>query len=334
MRWLSLWFIVYLLLPMPGVQAQVPTPDADTVPNPVPLVNTDADAIINFLLLGSDTANPSNSGRTDVILVVSVNETQNAVALLSVPRDLYVFIPGWKMQRVNTAYAYGENTEPGQGASTLIETLRFNLGLNIDYYARVDFNSFKQIIDSMGGIDVVVDCAIEDWQLRDPGLDPTLEASWELYTLPIGVHHIDGELALWYVRSRRTSSDFDRGRRQQAVIRTLWQHVRGLGILYQLSELWPQLLETIETDVPLSVMLQLVPLATTLDASRVSSYTFQQNQHVEDWRSPEGSSVLIPVPDSVANLMNEFISVPTLNQLAGQQPTIRVLNASGDADLA
>jgi LCP family protein required for cell wall assembly len=326
--------IVFCFLITPTVIAQVPTPDPVVIPDPVSLIDTGEDDLLNILLLGSDTSNPQNSGRTDVIMMVSINRTHNSIAMLSVPRDLYVYIPGWQMGRINTAYGHGEDVETGGGARLLMETLRYHLGLEIDYYARVDFDDFKQIIDSVGGVEIAVDCGIEDWRLREPDLDPADEANWEMFTLPVGVHTMDGNLALWYVRSRRTSSDFDRGRRQQAMLRGLWRHVRTLGLMNQISEVWPQVVEIVETDIPLTEILTLIPVAANLEASQVASFTFQSGQDTVDWRSPEGSSVLLPVRDNTESLMSLFVTAPTASQIRIDQPVVRVLNASGDADLA
>lgn len=304
------------------------------MPIPVPLVDTAGMGITNFLLLGSDTANPLNSGRTDVIMVVSVNQTEGAVALLSIPRDLYVYVPSAGMQRINTVYAQGEMMQEGGGPELLAETIRANLGLNIDHYARVDFVDFKQIIDSVGGVDISVDCAIQDWRLREPNLDPTIEENWVKYTLPIGVHHLDGDLALWYVRSRRTSSDFDRGQRQQEVMRALWRHVRAMGLLNQLPDIWTQLLEIVDTDVPLADMLGLLPLAATLKPDRVSSYVFRLNHEVVGWNAPDGAQVLLPQQQAVAELIQHFLTPPTYLQLNANPVRVRIINASGRADLA
>src|SRR5690606_2262066 len=139
-----------------------------------------------------DTTNPDNSGRTDVLTIVSVNRTAGTVSMLSIPRDLYVYIPDHQVARINTAFGWGEtNLGEGEGAQLLIDTIRYNLGLEIDYYARVDFNGFHQIVDDLGGVEVAVDCAIQDWRLREPGLDPTVEDNWEMFTLPVGVHLMD-----------------------------------------------------------------------------------------------------------------------------------------------
>jgi len=328
--WLAIWFLVIGL----DVEAQNEAEaGASRQSEPLPVALIEADDVLNIVLLGSDTTNPQNSGRTDVIMVVSVNHAHRSVALLSIPRDLYVYVPGWGFQRINTVFAYGETAAAGNGPALLFETLRYNLGIEVAYYARVDFNDFRAIIDAVGGIDIAVDCPIEDWRLRESELEVTDEANWEMYTLPIGIHHMDGDLALWYVRSRRTSNDIDRGLRQQEVIRSLWQHIRNLGLLSQLPDIWLQLVEIVETDIPLTELASLTPLALDLDSSRVSSFNFRLNEEVTDWLSPEGERVLVPDRAAVEDLIRAFLAPPVMSQLRSDQPTVQIINKSGNPAL-
>lgn len=315
-----------------SLQAQdaTPTPNPDNIPEPMELLDEEGYDIANFLLLGADTTNPNNSGRTDVLMIISVNRTAGTVSMLSLPRDLYVYIPGDRVQRINTAYGWGEqNLGEGSGPQELIDTIRYNLGIEIDYYARVDFDGFRDIINALGGVDVSVDCAIQDWRLREPDLDQTVEDNWEIYTLPVGLHLMDGDLALWYARSRRTSSDFDRGRRHQVLMRAVWQRIRGLNLVDQLSDIWPQVLETVQTNITLNDMLGFAPLALSLDTSRIASYVFRPNIEVSFWSSPEGSSVLAPNRDAIRELLHLMIQPPTEHQLVQEGARIEVINASG-----
>ena len=165
--------------------------------------------------------------------------------------------------------------------------------------------------------------------MKEPDLDPGVEDNWEIYTLPVGVHQMDGDLALWYARSRRTSSDFDRGRRHQALLRALWRRIRGLNLVGQLSDIWPQVLETVQTDIRLGDMLDLVPLALSLDPSRIASYTFRPNIETKSWLSPEGSEVLVPVRDAIRALEQQMIEPPTEHQLVRENSRVEIVNASG-----
>ncbi|MBI3764760.1 MAG: LCP family protein, partial [Chloroflexi bacterium] len=147
--------------------------------------------VVNILLLGSDIGRhdiQAGAGyQTDTIIVASVNKDAGYVTLLSIPRDLYVYLPGVKMGRINTADLVGKPFFPGGGPAYLEETILYNLGIPVDYYARINFDAFKEIVDTLGGIDVPVSCAIQDWRLKSPELDPQNADNWYLFTQATGL---------------------------------------------------------------------------------------------------------------------------------------------------
>ena len=305
--------------------------DEATPPPAVPLLTPGAN-VTPFLLLGTDSG--SAAGRTDVMIIVFVHHDTGTASLLSVPRDLYVYIPGWQMQRINTAYPHGSSANPdGGGIELLRETLRYNLGLDVEKYARVDFTTFRQLIDLLGGVEMTVDCAIQDWRLLEPGLDPAVASNWALFTLPAGVHNMDGDLALWYVRSRRTSSDFDRGRRQHDMLRAIWQRADSLGLFERLPELWQRLTATVETNITLPDVMSLLSLALHFDPNRLDSYTFRLNREVTLWRSPEGASVLLPIPEAIAQIGQQALTPLTANQVSSGLTRVEIVNAAGGGSM-
>jgi LCP family protein required for cell wall assembly len=325
------WTLVFLFS-FAWVRAQDDTP----IPEPMPPVDEGEYDIVNFLLIGSATYDsPNNPGLTDTLILVSVNRTAGTVSLLSIPRDLYVNIPGWRMHKINTAYFHAENSgTEGEGIALLRETIRYNLGFEFDFYARVDFNGFVEIIDALGGIDLSVDCAIEDWRLIEPGLDPRVEENWEMFTLPMGVHHMNGDLALWYVRSRRSSNELDRGRRQQDVIRALWRHIRSNGLLDQLPSIWGQVTQIVDTDITPPDIVGLIPLALTIDTSRLQSYRFREGIEIVAGESEEGSFIFYPQRDAIIELSRLVVQPPTERQLVREQAVIEIANASNFDGLA
>lgn len=311
------------------------TAGQEDIPEPMPLVDEGIYNIVNFLLLGSDSTDARYVGRTDVMIIVTVNRTAGTVSILSIPRDLYVYIPGYHSYRINTAYPYGEAEDVEDGGVGLLKrTIEYNLGIQIDYYAHVDFASFRQIINDLGGVEISNDCSLSDWRLIDPSFDPALEESWEMFTLPVGVHAMDGDLALWFARSRRTTSDFDRGRRQQVIIRALWARIRQLNLFEQVTDVWSQVLETVETDVSLDDMLALVPLAASINTDHIASYTFRPNIEVSFFRSPEGSSVLLPNREAVSELVAQVMQPVTQQQLVREGARVEIVNASGIGELS
>ncbi len=298
------------------------------LPERVPLME-DGDDIVNFLLLGSDTSG-GGVGRTDVIILVSVNKVASSVAMWHVPRDLIVYIPNHTMERINLAYALGESSGyPGGGFGLMKETILYNFGIEIDHYARVDFDDFQRIVEELGGLEVSVDCAIRDWRLIDPELDPSLEESWEQYTLPIGRQTLDPYMALWYVRSRVTTSDLDRGRRQMDTLRAMWYQARERGLFTQVTQLWPEAVQVVETDMTLTDVLTFVPLAVSLDISNIARYSGERGVHFIPFLTPDdGRDVVLPDREELLTLIEDFLTPPTSNRLGRGAIRVDVVDAS------
>ncbi len=336
------YFLILLLMlcfaaPLAAQEDATPVDEPDTnepIPDPMPLVDEGTDDIVNILLMGAATTNPNNPGLTDSLMIVSANRTVGTVSIVSIPRDIYVYIPDVGMRKINTAYYYGETRHmEGGGIGVLTETIGYNLGLNIDFYARVDFNGFGDIINDVGGITITVDCIIQDWRLISPELDKQVAENYEMYTLPVGQYHMDGDLALWYVRSRRTSSDLDRGRRQQDVIRALWRKIRSQGLLTQLPSIWGQVTETVQTNLTLADVVGMSPLALSVDTSDIEYYTFRQRHEVSNGWSPAGQQILVMDREAVAELMQNVVLPPTGSRARPVRPTVAIVNASGISTL-
>ncbi|GAB4467198.1 MAG: hypothetical protein Kow00120_31210 [Anaerolineae bacterium] len=303
------------------------------IPTRMPMANNMGYDIINVLLMGLDTHPDRDGSRSDTIIVVSINRTTATVNMLSIPRDLFVYIPGWTMQRINTAAARGDIVEwrGGGGPAMLRDTLLYNFGIPIHFYARVDFDGFRRLIDMVGGIELPVDCTHQDWILKEPGLDEENEDNWALFTLPIGVQHLDGHTALWYARSRRRTSDFDRSRRQQMILRALFNKARSQDMLAQVPALWNEISQFVETDMTLADVLGIVPTALQLDSSRIQSFVLN-TWYVQEWTTPNNEAVLLPIPDRMEIMVQNLYLPPTQNQLVQEQARIEVLNATANAD--
>lgn len=296
-----------------------PPPDSSSG-NPTalpPLTDTET---INFLLIGSDRRPTGTSHRTDTLLIAIVWYKEGQVSLISIPRDLWVHIPTVGMQRINTAFQSGENGYPGGGAGLLKDTILQNLGIRIDHTAMVEFDGFRRIVDTLGGIDVPVACAYTDWRLIDPSYDPNNENNWWLYTVGPGQVHMDGDLALWYARSRSKSSDFDRGRRQQEVIRTLFEKALKTDTFNKLPQLYNNFSSTVITDLGLGDMLSMAPYAVNFTNANIRSY-YIRPPYVQPWTTPGGAAVLLPQEDALRQLMQE---AATLSNYAVVRETITV----------
>ena len=326
-RWLMLFILCLFVLP---VTAQDETEEAIVIPDAMPLVDEGDSDILNILLMGSATNNGEyNPGLTDVLMIVSVNRETERVAVLSIPRDLYVYVPEFNMHKINQAYFYAEMNDL-DGIDIMRQTIEYNFGVAIDYYARVDFNSFGTLIDSVGGVDIAVDCAIEDWMLKSPELDKQDADNWEMHTLWAGMQHLNGDTALWYVRSRRTSSDLDRGRRQQDVLRALWRQIRTEGLLENFPELWEQFNEIVETDIPLSEAVTFVPMLAHLEAAAVQFYALERDTHIVSGYTPgDGRFVWFPQREAMIELVDQVVNGSGAHRLTQSMPTVAVYNSSG-----
>jgi len=322
----------------PATATPIPTLDPNFLintlaPQPTVFVDTSNSQIlnngqdtVNFLLIGSDVRSGS-SFRTDTMIVAVLRPHDGQVSLISIPRDLWVSIPGWENQRINTAYQHGISVNyPGGGPGLLRDTIQYNLGIRIDHMAMVDFDGFRNIIDTLGGVDVPVSCPYTDWHLINPTLDPELESSWDLYTVNPGVIHMDGDLALWYARSRQRSSDFDRGRRQQEVLRAIFSQALKAGTLSHIPELYNNFKETIETDLGLGDILQLSVYAPKLTNADIRSY-YIRPPYVSAWTTDGGAQVLLPNQDLISQLLAQALS-PSVATVQKQAITIEVMNGT------
>ena len=303
------------------------------IPDPIAQLHLDKD-IVNILLLGRDTGRTDSSYRTDVMIVLSINKTANSVTLLTIPRDLFVYIPGWTMNRINTAAVHGDATGyPGGGIALLEQTILYNLGIPIHGWARVDFQGFKDVVNIVEGVDVPVTCAMQDWRLKDPSLDQQDPNNWELYTVPAGVQHMDGDMALWYARSRERSSDYDRSRRQHQVLRAIFEKALDLHMIAKVPQLYAQYNQIVDTDLGLGDLLQFVPMAANLQNAHIKS-RFIGRAQVTPWVTPAGADVLLPNRDAIAALTAEAFLPPAGNVLARQAPAVEVWNGTTNPDWA
>ncbi len=306
------------------VQQMFPTqaapPPESLAVNPTALPPLTDNETINFLLIGSDRRPTGTSHRTDTLLIAIVWYKEGQVSLISIPRDLWINIPTVGMQRINTAFQSGEMGYPGGGAGLLKDAILQNLGIRIDHTAMVEFDGFRRIVDTLGGIDVPVACAYTDWRLIDPSYDPNNENNWWLYTVGPGQVHMDGDLALWYARSRSKSSDFDRGRRQQEVIRTIFQKALQTDTFGKIPQLYNDLSSTVITDLGLTDMVSLAPYAVNFTNANIRSY-YIRPPYVQPWTTPGGAAVLLPQQEPLQQLMLE---ASTLSNFAVTRETINV----------
>jgi LCP family protein required for cell wall assembly len=283
--------------------AAAPPPENLAVePTPLPPL-TDSETV-NFLLIGSD-KRPGASYRTDTLVVVIFWPQHGQASMISIPRDLWIYIPTVGMQRINTAYQSGEiGGYAGGGPGLLRETIAYNLGIHIDHTAMVEFDGFRRIVDTLGGLEVPISCAYTDWRLIDPSYDPYDENNWWLYSVGPGQVHMDGDLALWYARSRSKSSDFDRGRRQQEVLRAMFATALRTDTIAKIPQLYADLSSTVITDLGLTDLLRLAPYAPRLSGADIRGF-YIRPPYVSGWLTPGGAAVQLPNEAALAELLHD-----------------------------
>lgn len=190
--------------------------------------------VLNVMLFGEDNKKGADHGRTDTIIMMSIDNRHKKLKLTSFQRDTYVYIPGYGYNKINAAYTYG-------GPKLTIETVEANFGIKIDRYAVVDFKSFINIIDTLGGIDLdVTQDEIEyiNYQMYKNGQS----SEWSTITDPPGLVHLNGQEALWYARNRGLSKgedgneigldgdDWDRTSRQRKLLEKMFNDMKGADL--------------------------------------------------------------------------------------------------------
>jgi len=248
---------------------------------------------IYILLLGSD-QRPNDTGfRTDTMILITLNP-QGKVSLTSFPRDLYVYIPGWTVQRLNTAQGYG-------GFNSTALTFEYNFGIHPDYYVLINFDGFRSVVKSLGGISVNVAQNFFDSRTGYPNG----------FNVNAGTVQMDGETALWYVRSRHTSNDIDRLRRAQEVIQAIGQKLLTLNGLSHVPELYNSYHSNVDTNLTLEATLKLLPAINLIkNSASISRFVIGYDQ-AYDWVDPgTGAQVLIPIPEKIQSIIQQAVTFP------------------------
>lgn len=230
--------------------------------------------VYNLLIVGIDSREIDDYGRSDTMMILSVNKATKKMTLTSLMRDMYVYIPGVGSNRINAAYAYG-------GAELLINTIEQNFGITIDNYVTTNFYSFKEAADLVGGVDieiseeerVLINAFVEEY-------NRIYEDDVEMDHLPegaTGMQHLNGKQALSYCRIRYVGDgDFDRTERQREVLVQMMKKAVTLNIL-QLNELAETIFPMLYTDLTLNQSLSLI----------FNALTTYKSYDVQTFRIPE-----------------------------------------------
>jgi polyisoprenyl-teichoic acid--peptidoglycan teichoic acid transferase len=267
---------------------------------------------ITILLMGIDQRtgfDTETTYRTDTMMVVNINPVRQTIGVLSIPRDLWVDIPGSRPGRINTANAVGDtNGFPGGGPALAAATVQENLGIPIDRYILVNFDVFLTVVDTVApdGVEVEITEVIDDPDYPDAGYG----------IIPIhfdpGVQRLDAEKLLQYARTRATQGgDFDRARRQQQVILALQQEVLSAGgvanFISQAPTLYDELSDSYKTNLTLEELLKLGNLVQDIPRENIH-FGVIDNLHVQLATTNTGDQVLIPDFNSIRFLIQQVFN--------------------------
>ncbi len=342
---------------LPGVTIQdaTPTPGGESevvrdpslpmqpagAPTPPPWDGANRVSLLVMGLDYRDWAAGEGPPRTDTMILFTIDPINRTAGILSIPRDLWVNIPGFDYGRINSAYQLGEAYKVvGGGPQLATDTVEGLLGVPIDYYAQVDFGAFVRFIDEIGGVKLDVPEKIK----IDPMGDNTSK------TLKPGIQTLPGDLALAYVRARKTEGgDFDRAQRQQQVILAIRNRILEFDMLPHLISKAPVLYEElsagIRTNLSLDLAIRLAWLAVQIPADKIKQGAIGSDQ-VSFAISPDGQQdVLKPITEKIRLLRDEIftesgpasplaINLDVTEQLAAENARIIVLNGSSTAGLA
>jgi len=227
---------------------------------------------VTILILGRDTRNTENdAGRADIIMLIYLNPKENTGSLLSIPRDTLVEIPGYGEDKINAAYAYG-------GEELMIKTISSFLGAEINHYVTLDFEGFVDLIDALGGVDITID---------RPIVDPKSGANFSA-----GNHHLTGEQALSYTRSRSTElGDIGRIQRQQQLFKELLKQKLNVKYLSSAPYYFNILIENTRTDLDILTILKYSKAVLSFNSENFETAIIPSHP---DWINDGTISVQIP----------------------------------------
>ena len=279
---------------------------------------------INILLLGMGGPGHNGPYLTDTMMIVSIKPSSGHIAMISIPRDLGVEIPGYGLQKINHANAYGEAKQEGAGAVFAAKIVEDTFDIEIPYYVRVDFQAFKEIIDNVGGVKIDVEKTFTDHEF------PTPDDKYQSLTFMEGVQTMDGERALNYARSRHGNngegSDFARAKRQQKVILSLKEKILSFQTLanpIRISKIIQSLGKHISTNIELSGMIELLKIGRDVDFSNITTLVFdiETSGFLKSGYTPEGAYILSPVTGNFDSMKDAIKNIFEYNSEKDSTPS-------------
>lgn len=258
---------------------------------------------IDVLVLGVDRRPDGGDQNSDVIFIARVDLIEEKISAVSLPRDLFVDVPGVYTGKINGAYNAGVAAAPDDrtaGVVVIRDTIEQLYGVYIDGYVMIDFDGFEEVIDAVGGIDITVPEAIVDEAY------PTIDYGTERVEFKAGRQHMDGDLALKYVRTRNTDSDDARRGRQIDVLLALFGEAKGVGSIRRGDEIIVALGDAVQTGFDLHQQLTLARVARNMDQTDITLTTLEEPL-ISGGPNADGVWVYSSDPVEVAAFINETL---------------------------
>ena len=311
---------IYKPLPAPASNAVAAKPQATPAalaePGPatsVAQVTSTPDAFsqlppgrTNILIMGTDKRpnDPDHYARSDSMILLNLDAVDHKVRALSIPRDLVVSIPGYGQNKVNAAYLFGEYyKEPGGGPGLAVRTVSDFFGVPVDYYVSVNFDGFRKLIDTVGGIYIDVPYEIDDYHYPS---DDEGDPFGELHVhFDAGLQHMDGKNALRYARTRHADNDFMRSKRQLQVMLATRRSATSVNLLPSLPSVIDQLAGMVETNIPFSKQAALAQLGYQLNASSIITSSIDAEM-IMPATLPDGSEGLTLNMEKAQPMLDDF----------------------------
>jgi len=317
----------------PVATSEVPPPPSVSIPEADLPPAWDGASRITVLLIGLDFRDWEaglGAPRSDTMIVLTIDPLTKTAGMISIPRDMWVNIPGFGYSRINTAYSSGEgNKLPGGGPALASKTVEQFLGVPIDYYAQIDFGTFVEFIDLIGGIDIYND--------EDLRLDPVGAGKDKIRLKCCGMRHLNGEKTLAYVRFRKDKEgDVARSKRQQKVILAIRDKVLSPEnfpvLLGKAQQFYDEFSAGIKTNMPFDTALQLGVLARDIPVESIEQGVIDYSMVAFDNVQLGGADAAImkPLPDKIRILRDEiFTAGGPASPLAAQNDPTALMKADG-----
>ena len=316
-----------------------PVPNATALPAPVVVPESDLPPAwdgasrITVLIIGLDYRDwvaGEGAPRSDTMILLTIDPLTKTAGMLSIPRDMWVNIPGFENSRINTAYSLGEGSKlPGGGPELARKTVEQFIGVPIQYYAQVDFSTFASFIDEIGGIDIY-----NDENLR---LDPIGVGKDKIKLTCCGMRHLDGERALAYARFRKDKEgDINRSKRQQKVIIAIRNKVLSPEnfplLISKAQTFYEQFSAGIRTNMPFDTAIRLAVLARDIPQETIKQGAIDYTMVALNSTTLGGekADVMKPLPDKIRELRDQiFTTGGAISPLANQNDLAALMQADG-----